>query len=109
MSNAAHSEQPRATAISLGLASLLFAAFPLLRPFFPLDPRSPDSLAIASPAITSVSWLASHVLLLIAFLALMFGLLGLYGILARGGEQRRALRALVLSLAGIYDRPVVES
>jgi hypothetical protein len=87
-------------ALSLGLAALLFAAFPLTRPFFPLDPRSPDALGIASPAITSLAWLLSHFLLLAAFLLLMFGLMGLYAELARG-EESRPLGALVLSLAGV--------
>jgi hypothetical protein len=40
-------------------------------------------------------------LLLIAFLLLMFGLMGLYAELVGRGEDRQTLRALVLSLAGI--------
>jgi hypothetical protein len=89
----------RAAAFALGSAALLFAVFPLIRPFFRLDPRSPDALAIA--AISSLPWLLSHLLLLAAFLLLMLGLLGLYAALARDGEDGRALRALVLSLLGI--------
>jgi hypothetical protein len=40
----------RLGALALGLSALLFTAFPLVRPFFRLDPRSPDeTLAAASP------------------------------------------------------------
>jgi hypothetical protein len=98
---AAQPSAQRAAAISLGVSAFLFAAFPLLRPFFPLDPRSSDALALAAPAITSWPWFLSHLLLLIAFLLLMLGMLGIHAMLVRSGEENRLLRALVLSLAGI--------
>lgn len=51
----------RLGALALGLSALLFTAFPLVRPFFRLDPRSPDeTLAAASPVITSTPWVLSH-------------------------------------------------
>ena len=43
----------QATALTLGLSSLTLAAFPLVRPFFPFDPRSPgETLAGAAQAVT---------------------------------------------------------
>jgi len=74
----------------------------MLRPFFPLDPTSPDkTLAVASPAITSASWVASHLLAMLAFVLLPLGLLTLYGHLRAGPLEPRAWRALAWSLAGI--------
>jgi hypothetical protein len=88
--------------LALGLAALLFAAFPLVRPFFPLDPAAPDqTLSVASPAIASVPWVVSHLTLMLAFVLLLYGMLTLYAYLGDGQGEPRALRAMVLSLAGI--------
>jgi hypothetical protein len=92
----------RLGALALGLSAVLFAAFPLVRPYFRLDPRSPDeTLAAASPVITSAPWVLSHVIAMLAFVLLIYGLLALY---ARLGDTHRgpsAIVGLVLSLAGI--------
>ncbi len=88
--------------ISLSLSTLLLAVFPLIRPFFPLDPRIPaETLAAASPAITSRAWVVSHLLCTLAFVLLLYGTLTLYLVLASSAVEPRAFRALVLSLAGI--------
>ena len=92
----------RLGALALGLSALLLTAFPLVRPFFPLDPRSPDeTLAVASPLITSVPWVVAHLLAMLAFVLLLFGVLTLYAHLRAGPVEPRALRALAWSLAGI--------
>lgn len=88
--------------LAVGLAALLLTVFPLIRPFFPLDPRAPaETLAAASPVITSARWLASHLLCTLGFVLLLYGVLALYTRLASTTEQPRAFRAMVVSLAGI--------
>jgi len=92
----------RLGALALGLSALLFTAFPLVRPFFPLDPRSPEAtLTAASPSITSAPWVVAHYLAMLAFVLLPFGMLTLYAHLRSGPAEPRALRALAWSLAGI--------
>ena len=92
----------RLGALALGLSALLLTAFPLVRPFFPLDPLSPgDTLAVASPSITSARWEVAHLLAIVAFVLLPFGMLALYAYLRAGLMEPRALRALAWSLAGI--------
>ena len=92
----------RMGALALGLSALLLTAFPLVRPFFPLDPRSPgETLAIASPSITSAPWVVAHLLAIVAFVLLPFGMLALYAYLRAGLMEARGLRALAWSLAGI--------
>lgn len=92
----------RAGALALGLSALLFAVFPLIRPFFPLDPSLPvQTLDAASPAITSPPWVTAHLILMLAFVLLLYGVLTLYVHLASGQAETRSLRAMGLSLAGI--------
>jgi len=86
----------------LGLSALLLTIFPLIRPFFPLDPRAPaETLAVASPAITSTPWVVSHLLCTLAFLLLLYGMLSLYAALSSTPAEPHALRATVSSVAGI--------
>jgi hypothetical protein len=88
--------------LALGLSALLLTVFPLIRPFFPLDPRTPaTTLAIASPVIVSTPWVVSHMLYTLAFVLLLYGVLALYTPLATTNVEPRAFRAMVLSLAGI--------
>src|SRR5262245_60488609 len=92
----------RLGALALGLSALLFTAFPLVRPFFPLDPRSPEaSLAAAGPSITSAAWVGAHDLALLAFVLLPFGMLALYAHLGSGPAEPRALRAVLWSVTGV--------
>jgi len=92
----------RLGAFALGLSALLLTAFPLVRPFFPLDPRSPgETLAVASPSIASARWVVAHLFAMVAFVLLPFGMLALYAYLRAGLMEPRALRALAWSLAGI--------
>ena len=92
----------RVGALSLGLSALLLTAFPLVRPFFPLDPSLPsETLAVASPSVTSARWLVAHLFAMGAFVLLPFGMLALYADLRAGLMEPRALRALAWSIAGI--------
>ena len=91
-----------AAALTLGLSSLTLAMFPLVRPFFPFDPTKPDeTLAGASPAVTSASWLIAHYLALIGFVLLLCVLPALYARLAAAGVEARARRATLLAGVGI--------
>ena len=91
-----------AAALTLGLSSLALAAFPLVRPFFPFDPRTPaETLAGASPAVTSASWLIAHYLALIGFVLLLCVLPALYARLADAGVESPARRATLLSGVGV--------
>src|SRR5262249_55217580 len=92
----------RVGAVALGVSSLLLAAFPLVRPFFPLDPRLPaETLAVASPSITSTRWVLAHLLAMVAFVVLPFGMLAVYAHLRAGPVEPLALRALAWSVAGV--------
>src|SRR5262249_59527710 len=72
----------RLGALALGLSALLLTAFPLVRPFFPLVPLSPlETLALASPSIVSARWVVAHLLAMVAFVLLPFGMLALYAFL----------------------------
>jgi len=53
----------RLGAVALGVCALLFAAFPLVRPFFRLDVFSPTLAALASGPLASPSWVIAHLLL----------------------------------------------
>src|SRR5262249_25627950 len=65
------SARVRLGSLALGLSALLLTAFPLVRPFFPLDPRSPgETLAVASPSITTARWVVAHHLAMVAFVLL---------------------------------------
>src|SRR5262249_34142390 len=92
----------RPGAVALGLASLLLAAFPLIRPFFPLHPTAPErTLAAASGPVTSARWSFAHGIAMIAFVLLVYGTLALYARLAEGDGERSAFRAMLWSLGGI--------
>jgi hypothetical protein len=71
-----------------------------VRPFFRLDVFSPSLAALASAPLASPSWVVAHLLLVAAFALLPCGLLALYAALADGPAEPRALRGLVLGVAG---------
>src|SRR5262249_43529010 len=92
----------RLGSLALGLSALLLAVFPLIRPFFPLDPLAPaETLAAASPVVASTPWVVSHLVCTLAFVLLLYGVLSLYAALASTSEEPRALSAMALSFAGI--------
>jgi len=92
----------RLGALALGLSSLLLTAFPLVRPYFRMDLRAPaETLAAASPVITSGSWVLAHYIAMVAFVLLLYGMLTLYACLGEDPGGRRPLGALASNLAGI--------
>src|SRR5712691_666532 len=92
----------RGAALTLGLSSLALAVFPLVRPFFPFDPRTPaETLAGAGRAVTSAPWLVAHYIALLGFVLLLCALPALSARLAAAGIEARARRATVLSGVGV--------
>jgi len=88
--------------LALALSALLLAAFPLIRPFFPMDPRQPaETLAGASSIVVSTSWLVAHLLCTLAFILLLYGLIILHEALASIAMERQTFWAMVFGLAGI--------
>ena len=57
----------RLGAVALGACALLFASFPLVRPFFRLNVFSPTLADVASGPLASPSWVIAHLLLTAAF------------------------------------------
>lgn len=92
----------RTGAVLLGISALLSVAFPLVRPFF-ADPdmSSPESLAIAAKGFTASAWVAAHLMAMIGFVLLIFGMMTLYAYLSESKVERRAFQAMILSLSGI--------
>jgi hypothetical protein len=88
-------------ALALAAAALLFAAFPLVRPFFDLDVFSPALAAVASGPLTSTAWIVAHLVLVAAFALLPVGLLGVDAALADTPSGARARRGTTLAVAGI--------
>ncbi len=87
---------------ALPLSSRALALFPLVRPFFPFDPRTPaETLAGASRAVASASWLVAHYLALAGFVLLLCVLPALHARVANAGLESRAHRAMLLSGAGV--------
>ena len=89
-------------AVTLGLSSLALAIFPLVRPFFPFDPRHPlETLNGAGRPITSAAWLIAHYVALLGFVLLLCALPTLYGRLSTAGVEPRARWATLLSGVGV--------
>jgi hypothetical protein len=92
----------RLGAFVLGISGLLFAVFPLVRPFFPTpDMESPTSLTVVTQVFSSTLWVIAHFIVMLAFVLLLFGMLTLYNYLTNSSVERGALLAMILSLAGI--------
>ena len=87
----------RGGATALGLSGLLFATFPIVRPFYTdlaLDPNG-AALTISSPL-----WVVSHLMLIVALVLLPFGLLTVFVELESNRVRRLALIGVVLGIAG---------
>ena len=83
--------------VALGLSGLLFATFPLVRPFFNDLAADPTG---AAQTITSPRWVVAHVMLIVAFVLLPFGLLTLFADSTSSRQRRLALVGAVLGIAG---------
>jgi hypothetical protein len=87
----------RRGAVALGLAGLLFALFPLIRPFG--DDPSGGSEAVAL-TLASDAWVGSHLMLAFAFVLLNFGALTLYAHIRTTDMERLAFAAVIVTLIG---------
>jgi uncharacterized membrane protein len=92
----------RLGAMAFGISALLFVLFPLVRPFFPRpSENSPAELAVVSQAYIMPAWVVSHLMAMVAFVLLLFGMLTLHAYLTNGRGERRAFAGMVFGLAGI--------
>src|SRR4029079_9175333 len=83
-------------------AGALFAAFPMIRPFFP-NPAvgsSAAELAAVRDGLTSNAWVIAHLMAGAGFMLLIPGLLTIYQLLASEQLERRAARGLLLVFFG---------
>ena len=96
---AATPPRARLGAVALALAGLLFAAFPLVRPFYAM-PVAGDvgTLTKAAEALTSPAWVASHLLAGAALILLPLGALALAVAVEEPG--RRAVAGQILTAIG---------
>jgi hypothetical protein len=90
-------ERSRLGAVALGISGVLFAAFPLVRPFYHDLAQDPANGALV---ISSPSWMVSHLLLILALSLLPFGLLTVFADLAPTDVRRLARVGMVLGIAG---------
>src|SRR3954454_6213435 len=87
---------------ALGISAILFAAFPLVRPFYPRpSENSPAEFTVASQTFTMPSWVIAHLMAMAALVLLLFGLLTLHASLTSSRAERRAFVAMICGLAGI--------
>lgn len=84
-------------AICLAIASLLLAAFPLVRPF---GDRSGSPTEIAN-TFASTSWLVAHILGGLGFVLLPAGLFAMFTFLRGSHVERRAAQGLLVSWVGV--------
>jgi hypothetical protein len=84
-------------ALALGLSGLLWATFPLVRPFYDDLARDPTG---AAQTISSLRWVLAHLMLIIALVLLPFGLLTVFADQKSGPGRRLAFIGMVLGIAG---------
>jgi len=90
-------DRRRRGAVALGLAGLLFAVFPLIRPFG--DDPSRGSEAVAA-TLASDAWVGSHLVLAFGFVLLNFGVMALYAHIRATGVERLAFISMIVTLIG---------
>jgi hypothetical protein len=90
-------ERSRLGAMALGISGVLFAAFPIVRPFYIDLVQNPDN---GAQVISSPNWMISHLLLILALGLLPFGSLTVFAALASTDGRRLALIGMVLGIAG---------
>ena len=85
----------RTTVVAFALAGVLFALYPMIRPFS--DEGTPEGAA----AFASSSWVIAHTLAMAAFALLGAGLLGLHLRLRTTSASRSSLTGVVLGWIGV--------
>jgi hypothetical protein len=91
------SERSRWGAVAFGISGVLFAAFPIVRPFYIDLAQNPTN---GAKVISSPNWMVSHLLLIVALSLLPYGLLTLFAEMASTDVRRLALVGMVLGIAG---------
>ena len=84
-------------AAAMGLSGLLFATFPVVRPFYDDLARDPTG---AARTISSPAWVVAHLMLIVALVLLPFGLLSVFANLSSSNSRRLAFSGLVLGIVG---------
>ncbi|MBM7605133.1 hypothetical protein JOC75_003156 [Metabacillus crassostreae] len=82
-------------AISLTVAGILFILYPFIRPF------SDETSLLGASAFSSIEWLISHVMAILAFVLLGIGHLSFYLSVQNTMVEKLALRSLILAWIGI--------
>jgi hypothetical protein len=85
----------RLGSVAMTVAGLLFVAYPALRPF------SDESSLQGAAAFGSVAWLAAHMLAMLAFILIAFGLFGLHLSLHDTAAESLSFWALIIGWIGI--------
>jgi len=100
--NAVNTSRIRLGACALGISAILFALFPLVRPYFPRpSENSPAELTVASQTFVMPSWIVSHFMAMAALVLLMLGMLTLHAFLTDSRAERRAFVGMICGLVGI--------
>jgi hypothetical protein len=96
------SRRIRIGALAFGISALLFAVFPLVRPFSPRPTENtPAELTVVSETFIMPSWVVSHLMAMVAFVLLPFGMLAVHAYLANSSGERRAFTGMIFSFVGI--------
>lgn len=90
-----HAFRVRLASLALIVAGILFVLYPALRPF------SDEVSLQGAAAFASTEWIVAHVLAILAFILLTFGLFGLYLYIKETTVERLMFLALVLSWLGV--------
>ncbi|MGX9134202.1 hypothetical protein ACWV26_07455 [Rummeliibacillus sp. JY-2-4R] len=85
----------RISALSLVISGILFALYPMIRPF------SDETSLQGGTAFASTNWLVAHILAIFAFTLLPLGILGLHNFLQGRVVNSLTYWAMVLCLTGI--------
>jgi hypothetical protein len=85
----------RLSSAALVIAGICFALYPAIRPF------SDEASLQGAAAFASTSWLAAHILAVLAFTLLPVGLFGLHASARPGPPERLAYGALILTMVAV--------
>jgi hypothetical protein len=84
----------RLATIALGISGILFVLYPAIRPF------SDEVSLSGAAAFASPEWIIAHVMAMLGFILMTFGLLGLYLYLQETTSDRLGFQGFVWSLLG---------
>ncbi|MBP1965620.1 hypothetical protein [Paenibacillus aceris] len=84
----------RFATVALAISGILFVLYPAIRPF------SDEVSLLGAAAFASTEWIIAHVMAMLGFILLTFGILGLHLFLQEATLDRLAFRGFVLSWLG---------